>query len=590
MAENVQKRIRIGDLLIDREIITQQQLDNALKEQRNSGQKLGRTLIDLGYITEKDILDALSAQMKIPYVDLEQFKFDPELVKRLPETYARRYRAIVLDSTGSRKDDPLLVGMADPTDIYAYDAISKQLESTIKLAVVKESDLIRTFALVYRRTDEISNLAQELGAELSEGDINLEAMVAGDDITDAPVVKLLQSLFEDAIQVGASDIHIEPDEKVLRIRQRIDGVLYEQVMDQKRIANALVMRLKIISGLDISEKRMPQDGRFNIRIKDHSVDVRLSTMPVQHGESVVMRLLDQSGGMLQLEKLGMPPALVKSFRNAIHKPHGLILVTGATGSGKSTTLYAALNELNSPDKKIITAEDPVEYRLPRINQVQVHTKIGMDFAQILRAALRQDPDVILIGEMRDQVTAEIGMRAAMTGHLVLSTLHTNDAMHTLERLLDMGSEGYLIASVLRAIMAQRLLRRVCTSCKQVAELDELQRSWLKIASNGKYENQEFHKGNGCTQCNGTGYHGRIGIYEMIEPDKTMLNAIRTNDIPAFSQAVSENKNYIPLLVSGLQLAAKGITSLDEVISFAGNSYEQEEEVEKTIDSYSLDEL
>lgn len=590
MAENVQKRIRVGDLLIDREIITQQQLDNALKEQRTSGQKLGRTLIDLGYITEKDILDALSAQMKIPYVDLEQFKFNPELVKRLPETYARRYRAIVLDSTGSRKDDALLVGMADPTDIYAYDAISKQLESTIKLAVVKESDLIRTFALVYRRTDEISNLAQELGAELSEGDINLEAMVAGDDVTDAPVVKLLQSLFEDAIQVGASDIHIEPDEKVLRIRQRIDGVLYEQVMDQKRIANALVMRLKIISGLDISEKRLPQDGRFNIRIKDHSVDVRLSTMPVQHGESVVMRLLDQSGGMLQLEHLGMPAALIKSFRNVIHKPHGLILVTGATGSGKSTTLYAALNELNHPDKKIITAEDPVEYRLPRINQVQVHTKIGMDFAQILRAALRQDPDIILIGEMRDQVTAEIGMRAAMTGHLVLSTLHTNDAMHTLERLLDMGSEGYLIASVLRAIVAQRLLRRVCTSCKQVVKLDEQQSSWLNIAANGKYGDQEFYKGNGCTQCNGTGYHGRIGIYEMIEPDKNMLNAIRTNDIPAFSKAVNESKNYVPLLVSGLQLAAKGITSLDEVMSFAGNSYEQEAELEETIDSYSLDEL
>jgi len=590
VVDNAQKRIRIGDLLIDREIITEQQLGNALKEQRNSGQKLGRTLIDLGYITEKDILDALSTQMNIPYVDLEQFKFNPELVKRLPETYARRYRAIVLDSTGSRKDDPLLIGMADPTDIYAYDAISKQLEANIKLAVVKESDLIRTFALAYRRTDEISNLAQELGAELSEGDINLEAMVAGEDVTDAPVVKLLQSLFEDAVQVGASDIHIEPDEKVLRIRQRIDGVLYEQVMDQKRIANALVMRLKIISGLDISEKRLPQDGRFNIRIKDRSVDVRLSTMPVQHGESVVMRLLDQSGGMLQLEHLGMPDAMVNSFRSVIHKPHGLVLVTGATGSGKSTTLYAALKELNDPDKKIITAEDPVEYRLPRINQVQVHTKIGMDFAQILRAALRQDPDIILIGEMRDQVTAEIGMRAAMTGHLVLSTLHTNDAMHTLERLLDMGSEGYLIASVLRAIVAQRLLRRVCTSCKQVVELDDLQKSWLNIASDGKYDNQEFYKGNGCTQCNGTGYHGRIGIYEMIEPDKTMLDAIRSNDIPTFSKAVNESKNYIPLLVSGLQLAAEGITSLDEVINFAGEAYEQEEEVEQAVDSYRLDEL
>ena len=588
MAENVQKRIRIGDLLIERELLTKQQLDTALAEQRNSGHKLGRTLIDLGYVSEKDILNVLSSQMKIPYVDLEQFKFNPDLVKRLPETYARRYRAIVL-SGGSRKDDELLVGMADPTDIYAYDAISKQLQSNIQLAVVRESELIRTFGLVYRRTDEISNLAQELGAELSEGDINLEAMVAGEDITDAPVVKLLQSLFEDAVQVGASDIHIEPDEKVLRIRQRIDGVLYEQVMDQKRIANALVMRLKIISGLDIAEKRLPQDGRFNIRIKDHSIDVRISTMPVQHGESVVMRLLDQSGGMLQLEHLGMPAAMVQSFRRVIHAPHGLVLVTGATGSGKSTTLYAALKELNDPDKKIITAEDPVEYRLPRINQVQVHNKIGMDFSQILRAALRQDPDIILIGEMRDQVTAEIGMRAAMTGHLVLSTLHTNDAMHTLERLLDMGSEGYLIASVLRAIVAQRLLRRVCTSCKQAVQLDEQQKTWLNTVSAGKYENAEFHKGKGCTNCNDTGYHGRIGIYEMIEPDKAMLEAIRNGDIAMFSEVVNENNNYVPLVESGLQLAAQGITSLNEVMSFAGEYYQQEEEAE-VISSYSLEEL
>ncbi len=317
--------------------------------------------------------------------------------------------------------------------------------------------------------------------------------------------------------------------------------------------------------------------------------MRISTMPVQHGESVVMRLLDQSGGMLQLEHLGMPAAMVQSFRRVIHAPHGLVLVTGATGSGKSTTLYAALKELNDPDKKIITAEDPVEYRLPRINQVQVHNKIGMDFSQILRAALRQDPDIILIGEMRDQVTAEIGMRAAMTGHLVLSTLHTNDAMHTLERLLDMGSEGYLIASVLRAIVAQRLLRRVCTSCKQAVQLDEQQKTWLNTVSAGKYENAEFHKGKGCTNCNDTGYHGRIGIYEMIEPDKAMLEAIRNGDIAMFSEVVNENNNYVPLVESGLQLAAQGITSLNEVMSFAGEYYQQEEEAE-VISSYSLEEL
>lgn len=583
MAEPVHKKIRIGDLLIEQGIITQEQLDTALVEQRKSGQKLGKALIELGYVKETDIRNILSSQFNIPYVNLSQFKFNPDLVLLLPETLARRYRAIVL----SKQADELVVGMADPTDIFAYDAIARHLDTKFKQAVISESELIKTFDLVYRRTAEIHNLAQELGAELSEGDISLEALVAGEDITDAPVVKLLQSMFEDAIQVGSSDIHIEPDEKELRIRQRIDGVLYEQVMDQKRIANALVMRLKIISGMDISEKRIPQDGRFNIRVKDHSIDVRLSTMPVQYGESVVMRLLDQSGGMLELDHLGMPATLVKRFRKVIHAPHGLVLVTGATGSGKSTTLYAALKELNTPDKKIITAEDPVEYRLPRINQVQVHPKIGLDFSKILRAALRQDPDIILIGEMRDQVTAEIGMRAAMTGHLVLSTLHTNNAMHTLERLIDMGIEGYLIATVLRAIVAQRLLRRVCDSCKQQVSPDAQQRAWLKMVADGRYQDMKFSVGSGCAHCNNTGYAGRIGIYEMIEPDETMLEAIRVGDSEKFSSTVHNTKNYVTLLESGLDLASKQITSLHEVMSFSGE-YFQEDVI--SADSYDLGDL
>ncbi|HEY9052205.1 MAG TPA: GspE/PulE family protein, partial [Gammaproteobacteria bacterium] len=447
--------------------------------------------------------------------------------------------------------------------------------SNIAIAVVRETELIKTFDLVYRRTDEISNLAQELGNELSESDIDLQQLVAAQNISDAPVVKLLQSLFEDAIQVNASDIHIEPDDKVLRIRQRIDGVLYEQIMNEKRIATALVMRLKIMAGIDISEKRMPQDGRFNIRIKDHSVDVRLSTMPVQHGESVVMRLLDQSTGLLDLDHLGMPDDMARRFRKVIHAPHGLVLVTGPTGSGKSTSLYAALKEINKPENKIITAEDPVEYRLPRMNQVQVNSKIGLDFPQILRAALRQDPDIILIGEMRDQTTVEIGLRAAMTGHLVLSTLHTNDARHTLERLLDMGTEGYLIASALRAVIAQRLLRRVCDSCGQVTQPNQQQMAWLKTVSNDKYTGTQFYEGSGCAHCNNTGYHGRIGVYEMIEPDEAMLDALRKNNISAFSDAVINNKSFVPLLDNALEIASNGITSIDEVMRLAGEVYEDE---------------
>ena len=583
MAEELRQKIRLGDLLVERQLLDNAQLEIALAEQRNSGKKLGRTLVDLGFISEQAILDVLSSQLKIPHIDLKHFKFSPDLVRRLPETYARRYRAIVLLQEGVH----LLVGMADPTDIFAYDAIAKQLDTSIRLAVVSESELIKTFDLVYRRTDEISNLAQELGAELSESDINLEALIAGEDVGDAPVVKLLQSLFEDAVQINASDIHIEPDDNVLRIRQRVDGVLYEQIMEEKRIAGALVMRLKIMSGLNISEKRLPQDGRFNIRIKDRSIDVRLSTMPIQYGESVVMRLLDQSGGMLELEHLGMPPELSRVFRRTIHLPHGLVLVTGPTGSGKSTTLYAALKELNTPDKKIITAEDPVEYRLPRMNQVQVNTKIGLDFPQILRTSLRQDPDIILIGEIRDSTTADIGMRAAMTGHLVLSTLHTNDAIHTMERLLEMGVEGYLIASVLRAVVAQRLVRRVCESCKQPGVADAQQKSWLKTVSPVNHDNTKFFTGIGCAHCNNTGYRGRIGVYEMIVPDEAMLESLRTNDISAFIRAVKENDSYVPMMDSAIELAVNGITSLDEIMRLAGEVFQESPRI---ADSFTIESL
>lgn len=347
---------------------------------------------------------------------------------------ARRFRAIVL----AERNGELLVGMADPLDIFAYDEIVRILKQPIKQAVVRESELLSTLDLVYRRTEEIASLAEELEDELDDDAFDLADLTAESSSEDAPVVKLLKTLFEDAVQARSSDIHIEPDESVVRIRQRVDGVLQEQVMKEKRVNAALVLRLKLMAGLNISEKRLPQDGRFNVRVKGRSIDVRVSTMPVQYGESVVMRLLDQSQGMLNLESTGMPPELLARFRRMIQRPHGMILVTGPTGSGKTTTLYGALSELNRPEVKIITAEDPVEYRLPRVTQVQVNPKIGLEFSDVLRAALRQDPDVILVGEMRDSETVEIGLRAAMTGHLVLSTLHTNDSISSAMRLIDHG--------------------------------------------------------------------------------------------------------------------------------------------------------
>ncbi len=565
----LRQKIRIGDLLVEHGVITGDQLDIALKKQKTLGRKLGQTLVELGFVAEDDMLRLLARQLNIELVDLAHYSFDSDTVRKLPETLARRFRAIVL----ATRDNGFLVGLADPTDIFAYDEIAKLLKRPLQLAVVRESELVRTFDLVYRRTEEISHLAEELGQELSDSDIDLERLVQQEDAVDAPVVKLLRSLFEDAVQVGSSDVHIEPDETVLRLRQRIDGMLHEQVMNESRIAPALVSRLKLMAGLDISEKRLPQDGRFNIRVKNRSLDVRLSTMPVQFGESVVMRLLDQSSGILDLEHLGMPEALLKRFRANVQRPHGLVLVTGPTGSGKTTTLYSALKEINTPGKKIITAEDPVEYRLPRINQVQVKPKIGLTFPIVLRTALRQDPDVILIGEMRDQETAEIGLRAAMTGHLVVSTLHTNDAATTADRLLDMGVEGFMLASSLRAVLAQRLLRRVCSSCARPQALSEHEKDWLQVT--GKHrDGADFLTGDGCPHCNGTGYSGRVGVYELLEPNAAMLAALRRGDSAAFAHATEVDSSYRPLTDYALDLAAQGITTLQEVWRITSEIEEQ----------------
>ncbi|MBM2830842.1 MAG: biosis protein MshE [Gammaproteobacteria bacterium] len=406
--------------------------------------------------------------------------------------------------------------------------------------------------------------------ELAESDIDLGALLSSADVTDAPVVKLLYSLFEDALQIHASDIHIEPDEDVLRIRQRVDGVLQEHTMTETRIAPSLVLKLKLMAGLDISEKRMPQDGRFSVNVKEHNIDVRISTMPVQYGESVVMRLLDQTGGTLDLNSLGMPDTILKRFERLIRRPHGMILVTGPTGSGKTTTLYAALKTLNSPEKKIITIEDPVEYRLSRINQIQVKIDIGLSFARVLRSALRQDPDIILIGEIRDEETAEIGLRAAMTGHMVLSTLHTNDSVSTVNRLMDMGIKGYLLSSALHAILAQRLVRRICQSCAQAADLNLQQQAWLKIHGNESVFNTTFKLGMGCGHCNYTGYQGRIGVYELLEFDQALSDALSQGDTASFGNMARSMAGFRPLNMVALQYAIEGLTSMDEVMRISAD--------------------
>lgn len=571
----LKQKIRIGDLLVSNNVITEDQLQQALTKQKSTGLRLGRTLINLGFIQEDKFLEFLSEQLNVPFVDLRRYRFDAATVQRLSETHARRFRAIAL----SERDGMLLIGMADPTDIYASDALEQILQQPIDVAVVRESELLATLDIVYRRTDEIAGFAEELDEELTEGQFDLANLAPQADDSDAPVVKLLKSLFEDAVQVRASDIHIEPDEMVLRIRQRIDGVLQEQIVKERRVAPALVLRLKLMSGLDISEKRLPQDGRFSLKVKERKLDVRLSTMPVEHGESVVMRLLDQTDGAVDLDSVGMADDMLTQFRRLIHQPHGLILVTGPTGSGKTTTLYGALQELNDVGKKIITVEDPVEYRLQRINQVQINPKIGLTFARVLRACLRQDPDILLVGEIRDQETAEIALRAAMTGHMVLSTLHTNDAVSSAMRLVDMGAEGFLAATAIRAVLAQRLVRRLCDNCCTDYQPDARERSWIHhVIGTPMSDSLTLQQPGGCHRCNNTGYRGRVGVFELLIINDDMADALRRSDASGFVKAAKRSKGYQPLVYSALQEAIQGVTSLEEVFRVAEQVEEETDDV------------
>lgn len=556
-------KMRLGDLLVHEHIISEHQLNEALQAQKLSGRKLGATLIEQGVIEETQLLRFLAQQLNVPFVNLDNERLDPKVVKLIPEVYARRFRALALADLGEH----IQVAMSDPADLSSLDQIAPLVApKQIQLVVAQEKQILAAFDNLYRRTQDIESFASQLQEEYQETE-EFELNAIDENTSDATVVKLLQSIFEDAVQMRASDIHIEPDEGILRIRQRIDGVLHENTLDQVAISAALVLRLKLMSGLDISEKRLPQDGRFNITIKGHNIDVRVSTMPVQYGESVVMRLLDQSAGLLTLDETGMPAKVLTKVRNALKRPHGMILVTGPTGSGKTTTLYGALSELNQSSKKIITVEDPVEYRLPRINQVQVNTKIGLDFASVLRTTLRQDPDILMVGEMRDQETVEIGLRGALTGHLVLSTLHTNDAITSAMRLIDMGAPSYLVASSLRAILAQRLVRRVCDKCAETYHPDEQEKAWVKHISD-HFSDAHFKQGRGCNSCNQTGYRGRIGVFELLEMNESMMDALRLADTQAFSDAAKACVEFEPLAMMALEYASQGITSLEEVFRVA----------------------
>ncbi|TMH43299.1 MAG: type II/IV secretion system protein [Betaproteobacteria bacterium] len=553
------QRMRLGDVLVAQKLITIEQLRTALEAQTRRGRRLGRLLVELGYLDDEQVAQALARQLQLRYVDLAQHNFNPEIVQKLPESVARRFRAVPLEVRGNT----MLIAMADPTDLFAYDELTRILKRDVQVAVVAEGQLLKALDQVYRRTEEISGLAKELQQDLGDNAVDFGALSASLGADDAPVVRLLQTLFEDATQVGASDIHIEPQEDVLRIRLRIDGELHPQTEADLRVAPALALRLKLMAGLDISEKRLPQDGRFNVLVRESAVDVRISTMPTQDGESVVMRLLNRESGLLDLEKLGMPQSMTERFRTIVNRVSGMVLVTGPTGSGKTTTLYAALNELNSPSRKIITVEDPVEYRVAGLNQVQVNEKIDLTFATVLRSVLRQDPDVILVGEVRDTETAQIGLRAAITGHMVLSTLHVREAASVPVRLLDMGVPRFMVATALQAVIAQRLIRLICERCAQAHVASAQESRFLELEWAGKPG--DFKRGAGCRHCNNSGYRGRAGVYEMLEMTPRLVEAVAKEDVTAFMRAAEEEMVGRSFVQHAAALAASGRTTLAEAM-------------------------
>ena len=555
-------RVRLGELLVNEGVITPQALEAALALSTSTGKRLGHVLVQGGAVTEERLTRILARQLGVPFVDLSSYSLQRDLVKLLPEAAARRHRAVVLE----RQGEGFLVGLADPIDVAAMDEVERILRRPAAIAACPESQLIEALDRIYRRTDEISGHARALQREMAETPAGTPAGSDGKD--DAPVARLLQSIFEDAVQVRASDIHIEPQEQALQIRFRIDGVLQQQAQSSAAIAGALTQRLKLMAGLDIAERRMPLDGRFTVTARDREIDVRMATLPGQHGESIVLRLLDRSGKAPGLEGIGMPAPMVQRLRAILQGGSGMLLATGPTGAGKSTTLYAALSEIDVVARKVVTVEDPVEYRFPGIVQVQVNDKIDLTFSRVLRATLRQDPDVVLVGEMRDAETVDIGLRAALTGHLVLSTLHTRDAPSATVRLLDMGAELYMVSSCLRAVVAQRLCRLNCRSCSRPHAPTAQERAWLVLVAGPQGASIPTQAGPGCSHCGGTGYHGRTGVYEMLAMDESLIEVAIAKGTEALLAASRESMRGHTLADHALALVKEGRTSVGEAMRVA----------------------
>ena len=558
-----QNRKKLGELLVDHEYISREQLQEALAGLKNTDKKIGEILVDLGYVQEKDLIEVLEFQRGIPHADLDKYFFDPSLAELIPENIARRYLAVPIEKSSQGK---LKVVMADPTDLVAIDDIEmlsnlnveplygapKQIRSAIDRLYGNDdidiSSIFEDFNL-----DDVEEVSDNQNEEIYEEE-ELREMV-----DEAPIIKLANYIISKAYQKGASDIHIEPEEDKIRVRFRIDGVLEKEMTAPKSSHRALISRIKIIANLDITEHRVPQDGRIKMFFKGEKLDMRVSTLPTIKGEKVVIRLLAQNTNLLDLDNLGLSDYNRKKFGELIKKPNGVILLTGPTGSGKSTTLFAALNELNSPQINMVTIEDPVEYQIAGINQVQAKEKAGLTFAKTLRSILRQDPDIIMIGEMRDQETAEIAVRSALTGHLVFSTLHTNDAVSSITRLIDMGLAPYLVAASLNGVVAQRLVRKLCPHCKEKRKIDKTDLKYLNDP-----EIEEAYYAVGCERCNNTGYNGRLAIQEIFEIDNQVKEMISDNLSKEKISEYAKNNGMITLKQDGIEKIKAGETDVSEL--------------------------
>ena len=570
--------VRFGELLLSKGLLNRRELTEALNEQRSRGGRLGEILVKLKMVSDEDVRCALAEHLATERVHLDGKDIDMNIARLVPEAIAKRFNLVAIDE----KDGKVLVAMADPLDIVATDTITMKTGREIQPVLSSLREIRQTIEKVYHGSDideqslrdlvehaVNTEVEEEEGAEqdvLMENALNaLEADISVEEAaTRAPVIRFVDLLLRQAVKSRASDIHVEPQEFSMTIRMRIDGVLQDMVPPPRKMQAAIATRIKILSKMDIAERRLPQDGRFKIKAPGRDIDVRVSVIPTIYGEKVVMRILDSAAVNHDLDQLGFDPELLEEFKMMLTQPHGIIIVTGPTGSGKSTTLYSALNYLRNPRKNITTVEDPVEYRLGGINQIQVKPEIGLDFAESLRAILRQDPDIILIGEIRDKETIDIAIKASLTGHLVLSTFHTNDAPSAISRMVYMGVEPYLLASTVNLIVAQRLIRRICDRCKDPVAINEQVLRRLNVDMD-RAKDAVFYHGRGCATCGGTGYMGRLPIFEFLVTDSEIRDQISIGTSEAKIREMSRQRGYKGLLGSGVDRMLEGITTAEEVL-------------------------